>query len=324
MTRWCSTVAVVEKESRGRSVVARERLQKGTAVLCDSPLLCAASSTCEAELVDAVNQNTVLGRVLIDTPSDVHGMDTSKALRQLYANAFFHTDSRNNAEYICLYEHLSLFNHSCAPNAKVHTRFSGGSTLSGGGGDDGLCCESTVVTLRDVEAGEEITICYRWLLAPRSVRREYFRRHYGFCCDCARCVEPLGEDVANDEDRQASVAPTASDKSPVSRRLEKLFAVSVDPGAQRFVQLSAAQREVLCAMATLCRQDDIWGVFTGSSRYWKGAILRAALLALVQGDDLNAGSLSKQERDTLEARNQEYIIWFFNRWGSLPVILDDV
>jgi hypothetical protein len=71
----------------------------------------------------------------------------------------------------------SLMNHSCVPSAQVcYLR-----------GDHG----AAVLAKRDLTAGEELTINYVDVAAPVGRRRRQLR-HYGFVCDCPKCVEEGG------------------------------------------------------------------------------------------------------------------------------------
>lgn len=73
-----------------------------------------------------------------------------------------------------------LFNHSCDPNLNVQYAAVNDETLS-------------VVALRDVAAGEELTISYIDTSLPYMVRQQQLYEHYLFECRCARCVRESGE-----------------------------------------------------------------------------------------------------------------------------------
>ena len=73
---------------------------------------------------------------------------------------------------------LHLFNHSCAPNLVFDCR--NRASL-------GEAPKFAVVTLRAVQAGEELTHCYAGSADPRNVRQAWLRTHHGFECDCPRC-----------------------------------------------------------------------------------------------------------------------------------------
>ncbi|CAM44467.1 hypothetical protein LBRM_35_7140 [Leishmania braziliensis MHOM/BR/75/M2904] len=74
-----------------------------------------------------------------------------------------------------IYEVGCLFNHSCDPNLSVQYSSLNDETL-------------TVVALRDVKAGEELTISYIDSSLPFAVRQQQLLDHYLFECRCPRCV----------------------------------------------------------------------------------------------------------------------------------------
>ncbi|KAB0407627.1 hypothetical protein E2I00_018165 [Balaenoptera physalus] len=70
-----------------------------------------------------------------------------------------------------LYPSMSLLNHSCDPNCSIV--FNGPHLL--------------LRAVRDIEAGEELTICYLDMLMTSKERRKQLRDQYCFDCDCFRC-----------------------------------------------------------------------------------------------------------------------------------------
>ncbi|KAG5202233.1 hypothetical protein JEQ12_003623 [Ovis aries] len=70
-----------------------------------------------------------------------------------------------------LFSSMSLLNHSCDPNCSIV--FNGPHLL--------------LRAVRDVEAGEELTICYLDMLMTSEERRKQLRDQYCFDCDCFRC-----------------------------------------------------------------------------------------------------------------------------------------
>jgi hypothetical protein len=67
----------------------------------------------------------------------------------------------------------SLFNHSCAPNCLMD-------------------CRQTIVTMRDVSVGEQLTVSYiPQLFWPKKLRQDGLAERYFFTCRCSRCEPPL-------------------------------------------------------------------------------------------------------------------------------------
>ena len=74
----------------------------------------------------------------------------------------------------------SLMNHSCLPNCKVSAVAEAAA--------QGITTV-TVRALRDVAAGEELSITYIGLNQGVRERREMLEKGYGFLCSCKRCAE---------------------------------------------------------------------------------------------------------------------------------------
>ena len=71
---------------------------------------------------------------------------------------------------------INRINHACDPNCSVHWNV--------------VTNKEELFIMRQVEAGEELTISYVDMItsaATRSERREYLERHFGFLCDCSLC-----------------------------------------------------------------------------------------------------------------------------------------
>jgi hypothetical protein len=74
-----------------------------------------------------------------------------------------------------VFYHCSRFNHSCNPNAY----FSWNKLLG----------METIQAVKEIKAGEEITLCYTDQYQDRA-RRAWEHMHYGFKCDCPACGDP--------------------------------------------------------------------------------------------------------------------------------------
>jgi hypothetical protein len=59
-----------------------------------------------------------------------------------------------------------------------------------------------VNALRDIEAGEEITVSYINLLTPRKIRFDILYNRHGFACGCAAC------DLSTEHGRQSNANRT--------------------------------------------------------------------------------------------------------------------
>ncbi|KAL0037294.1 hypothetical protein WJX79_000145 [Trebouxia sp. C0005] len=79
-----------------------------------------------------------------------------------------------------MYITASFFNHSCEPNC-IKKRVHGHSGLA------------SVTALRDIKAGEALTISYIDLELPRSARQLELKTSFFFDCKCVRCETELTE-----------------------------------------------------------------------------------------------------------------------------------
>jgi hypothetical protein len=85
-----------------------------------------------------------------------------------------------------VYPTICLINHSC--NSNTHHSW------------NIMTSSETIHALRDIKAGEEITICYG---EPKafSARRAELRASFGFDCDCSLCSLPHAEIQESDARR---------------------------------------------------------------------------------------------------------------------------
>ncbi|XP_078213311.1 histone-lysine N-methyltransferase SMYD3 isoform X10 [Callithrix jacchus] len=90
---------------------------------------------------------------------------------QVICNSFTICNAEMQEVGVGLYPSISLLNHSCDPNCSVV--FNGPHLL--------------LRAVRDVEVGEELTICYLDMLMTSEERRKQLRDQYCFECDCFRC-----------------------------------------------------------------------------------------------------------------------------------------
>lgn len=80
-----------------------------------------------------------------------------------------------------VYELGSRFNHSCTPNCNQSNTGDG---------------KMAIYSVRDVQAGEELTVSYTSIDQPHEARQNHLD-HYGFVCDCSAC------DLATEKGRQS-------------------------------------------------------------------------------------------------------------------------
>ncbi|KAJ4457796.1 putative SET and MYND domain-containing protein [Paratrimastix pyriformis] len=99
-----------------------------------------------------------------------------------------------------LFPIASFFNHSCIPNA---TFSQNGTALN-------------IHALRDIHAGEEITLNYIPLFSSTGRRREHLHRVYHFPCGCPRCSRDLAAEIATADPATLLPPPDAFPETPES------------------------------------------------------------------------------------------------------------
>ncbi|XP_025241289.1 histone-lysine N-methyltransferase SMYD3 isoform X1 [Theropithecus gelada] len=90
---------------------------------------------------------------------------------KVICNSFTICNAEMQEVGVGLYPSISLLNHSCDPNCSIV--FNGPHLL--------------LRAVRDIEVGEELTICYLDMLMTSEERRKQLRDQYCFECDCFRC-----------------------------------------------------------------------------------------------------------------------------------------
>jgi SET domain-containing protein len=169
---------------KGNGLVACSDIAKGTRILCEKPLFRLASL---ANMVDSA----VLVKVKA-LSKDQQRQYLSLHNNYPKDNAFsgiFKTNALPcgaGSPIGAVYPTICLINHSCDSNS--HHSW------------NDLTNSETIHALRDIKAGEEITICYA---NPEvyQVRRAKLRGSFGFDCDCSLCSLPLDERNRSDARR---------------------------------------------------------------------------------------------------------------------------
>ncbi|POS79201.1 hypothetical protein DHEL01_v202391 [Diaporthe helianthi] len=167
---------IKELPGKGRGLVARVDIPKGTRILCEKPLLTARSMPPdELELVLAIKLKAM----------------TKTEQRQFFSlhknfpgkhvlGAIFRTNSLpcgSGSPVGGVYPTICFINHSCLPNS--HNNWN-------------TCNQDeheTIHAIRPISAGEEITIPYNdgGLFAARQA---FLKQSFGFDCQCTICVLP--------------------------------------------------------------------------------------------------------------------------------------
>jgi hypothetical protein len=100
-------------------------------------------------------------------------------LSRIESNAFGTSANNGTTAGDQIVPYAAMFNHSCNPNVEIEALRD----------EDGGA--SRVVTLSDIEVGEEILLSYIPTNLPASTRQTRLQDGYHFKCACSRCVSEL-------------------------------------------------------------------------------------------------------------------------------------
>lgn len=206
---------------KGYGCFALKAIPRGTRILEDEPLLivpiwrylqsdiekAAAGMTPEQRKL-YFSLHSGHGQDPKKWPSKIHdtvpAMERQRILEQHAARvgkeatliSIFQINCMEMGDGAAVFGHASRFNHCCNPNAL----FTWNAAIH----------KETIHTMKDVAAGEEITLSYCDMTHDKP-SRTYELKHYGFVCDCPAC--------AGDENDESSFA----NQSAVRRfRLQEL------------------------------------------------------------------------------------------------------
>ncbi|XP_038617029.1 histone-lysine N-methyltransferase SMYD3 isoform X1 [Tachyglossus aculeatus] len=99
------------------------------------------------------------------------GFDILESFAKVICNGFTISNGEMQEVGVGLYPSMSLLNHSCDPNCVIV--FEGTSLF--------------LRAVREIQTGEELTICYLDVLLPSQERQKQLKEQYCFACDCIRC-----------------------------------------------------------------------------------------------------------------------------------------
>eukprot|EP01062_Namystynia_karyoxenos_P025355 TRINITY_DN19967_c0_g1_i1.p1 TRINITY_DN19967_c0_g1~~TRINITY_DN19967_c0_g1_i1.p1 ORF type:complete len:397 (+),score=108.22 TRINITY_DN19967_c0_g1_i1:100-1191(+) len=207
---WASAALQLhELPGRGRGVVAQADIAAGDVLLRDTPLLAPVADV--GPLVARIAACPLLSKHYRCGEPPASGWTPAEQPQgsqvspgqwrlhswQLQQNCFAAGEGPSGEPtHVALHRVVCLLNHSCDPNAH---------SVNLGDPESGL--RSVVYALRDMRAGDEVTISYRApFRAPRAVRRAWLQRAHGFVCECELCRR--GDD-ATTEAAAAEVDPEA-------------------------------------------------------------------------------------------------------------------
>ncbi|KAK0609069.1 SET domain-containing protein 5 [Lasiodiplodia hormozganensis] len=170
---------------KGRGLIARFDISKGTRILCEKPLLTVESMPpVELEQVLATKLKALCKasqRQFLSLHNNFPGRHPFSGI--VKTNAL---PCGSGSPIGGIYPTICLINHSCVPNS--HNNWN--SNVE----------HETIHAIRPIKAGEEITIPYDQG-GTSAVRRAFLKESFGFECNCRGCSRPTSELQASDTRR---------------------------------------------------------------------------------------------------------------------------
>ena len=216
----CPPFIVRESPGKGRGMFASRKIKEGQIILDEYPLLTVRRPANLPKFRDnhypSIDEETKEKILKLNDPAEnlktldlesvkVLIMKNPALLTRLEAKTdeiskIFRIFCGNNAgiteDEAGLYNLLSHFNHSCAPNA-THSWVKGDFH------------RKQVKAIKTIEKDEEILISYKWghaefNLGSREFRRQQLLEIFGFLCKCSECSLE-GEDLEDNERMRAEI-----------------------------------------------------------------------------------------------------------------------
>lgn len=186
--------AVVDIKDQGLGWVAQANIDRGTILLTDTRHEIAVSSDRKASgksgkrdpvanaalslavvvrreapgLLKRLSHRAATYRAILEAKQPLQG-EFKSVEEQALATAKIEMNFWTTTKTCYVYEQISFINHACTPNAKL--------------------ANDSVVSLRRIPKGEQITISYDPLIAKKHTkkRRAHLEKLCGFLCQCSSC-----------------------------------------------------------------------------------------------------------------------------------------
>lgn len=180
---------------KGKGLITARSITRGQTILLDSPRIIASAqfpshvthTQGQSLFKTVLDQLSVLDRELIlSLDRSLGGTEVENVLK---TNAFACQidDGDVGDAYMCLFPSVARINHACLPNA--HARFIPRTLLM------------EIKAVRDIVAGEEITISYGKLELESAERKRLYREGWNFTCTCPLCTASPYETERSDQRR---------------------------------------------------------------------------------------------------------------------------
>ncbi|KAH8728793.1 hypothetical protein GQ44DRAFT_769209 [Phaeosphaeriaceae sp. PMI808] len=178
---------------KGYGLITTTRISKGSSILLDSPRII-ASAQFPAHVLHTQGAS-LFAHALSGLPRAdrtlVLGLDKSlggsdiEDIMKTNAFACQIEDGGEADAYMCLFPSVARINHACRPNA--HARFVPRTMLM------------EIKALRDIGAGEEISISYGKVDLMFDERQKLYKEGWSFECSCEKCVASMYDRAGSDQ-----------------------------------------------------------------------------------------------------------------------------
>ncbi|XP_066237831.1 histone-lysine N-methyltransferase SMYD3 isoform X3 [Saccopteryx leptura] len=176
-------------------------------------------------------------------------INSHMCLDRVICNSFTICNAEMQEVGVGLYPSMSLLNHSCDPNCSIV--FNGPHLL--------------LRAIQDVEAGEELTICYLDTLMTSAERQKQLRDQYCFSCDCSRCQtqDKDADMLTGDEQvwKEVKESLTKIEELKAHWKWEQVLAMCqtiISSNLERLPDLNIYQLKVLDSAMDACINLGLW------------------------------------------------------------------
>jgi SET domain-containing protein len=201
-------IEIREIPEKGRGIFAKEKISRGTRIVAESPLL-------KATAVSSHGVNVLTAFNNLSPPKqraylDLHGHASETLKKDNDWDSLPDLDRRVIAIYATnhwgrdVFWLASRFNHSCIPN--IHNAYNPTIQME------------TFHSIRDIEAGEELTVSYLSDTCVRDQRQARLNK-WGFQCKCPAC-----QNTANGNKIEQHLAKLATLSQELERAMLGTFA----------------------------------------------------------------------------------------------------
>jgi hypothetical protein len=167
---------------KGFGLITTRNIPKGTTILLDAPRIIASAafpahvlhSQGSLLFTNALSQLPVPDRDLVLSLDQSLGGTPMEDVMKTNAFACQLHDGGEDDAYMCLFSSVARINHACRPNA--HARFIPSTLLM------------EIKALRDIAAGEEISISYGRVDLKHAERQKLYKEGWNFECTCSLCT----------------------------------------------------------------------------------------------------------------------------------------